>query len=193
MLQLCPGRRLARLAACTAVAVAAVVGVAGPGWASSPIDVPAGNHLVRVVHAEGQQIYQCAQNATGGGFSWTLVRPAAVLFNADGTVFGVHTYTLNQSSGQNVPTWAALDGSWVQAVRVSSIPSPNGPGNIPWVLLKEVASGSGLGSTLTATTYVQRTNTAGGVAPSTACDQTTVGAVQGSDHHADYSFYEAGA
>ncbi|HXL17084.1 MAG TPA: DUF3455 domain-containing protein, partial [Streptosporangiaceae bacterium] len=71
--------------------------------------------------------------------------------------------------------------------------SPNGPGNIPWVLLKEVASGSGLGSTLTATTYVQRTNTAGGVAPSTACDQTTVGAVQGSDYDADYSFYEAGA
>ncbi len=191
MFQLCRGRRLAWLAACATVAVAGVIGAASPSWASSPIDVPAGNHLVRVVHAEGQQIYQCTQNATG--FGWTLLRPAAVLFNGDNTVFGFHTYTLNAASGQNVPTWAALDGSWVQAVRVSSIPSPDGPGNIPWVLLKEVASGSGIGSTLTATTYVQRTNTVGGVAPSALCDQATVGAVQGSDYDADYSFYEAGA
>ncbi|MFG2525132.1 DUF3455 domain-containing protein [Streptomyces sp. NPDC048527] len=194
MVQAKHGKRLARLAVGLTAVVAGVIGSAGSSWAaSSPIDVPAGNHLVRVVHAEGQQIYQCTQNATDGSYSWTLARPAAVLLNGYGTVFGYHTYTLYKPSGQMVPTWAALDGSWVQAVKASSVASPDGAANIPWVLLQRVASGSQHGSTLTATTYVQRTNTVGGVAPSTTCDQTNAGTEKGIDYQADYSFYEASA
>ncbi len=184
---------MARFAACSTAAIAGIIGSAGSSWASSPIDVPVGNHLVRVVHGQGQQIYQCTQSTTDGSFSWTLLRPAAVLTNANGRVFGFHTYTLNQPSGLQDPTWAALDGSWVQAVKVASVNSPGGPANIPWVLLQRVASGSlGSGSTLTGTTYVQRTNTVGGAAPSTTCDSTNAGAVKGSNYQADYSFYAAG-
>ncbi len=186
-------RRLARLAVCVTTVAAAVLGATGSSWASSsPIDVPAGNHLVRVVQGQGQQIYQCDATTTGG-YAWTLLRPAAVLHNQGGSVFGFHTYTLNQASGQQDPTWIALDGSWVQGVKEVTLASPNGPANIPWLLLQAVASGSGTGSTLTATTYVQRTDTVGGAAPSTTCAQANAGAEQGVDYTADYSFYEAGS
>jgi hypothetical protein len=180
------GRWTARLAVAVMTAVAGVVAMASPSLASSTIDVPPGNQLFLTVHGVGQQIYQCAES--DGSFSWTLLRPAAVLFKANGSVFGVHTYTAYQ--GQNVPTWAALDGSWVQGEKIASEASPNGPTNIPWLLVQAVAHGSVTGS-LTPTTYVQRTDTVGGAAPSSSCGQSNEGAVQGSNYSAEYSFYEA--
>ena len=44
---------------------------------------------------------------------------------------------------------------------------------------------------LSAVTYVQRTETVGGIAPSTLCSATSVGAVHGSNYSAEYSFYRA--
>lgn len=192
MLQECSARRRARFTACAMAAAAALIGTTGLGWASasSGIPVPTGNQLVRTVHGAGQQIYQCDANAASGTYSWTLLRPAAVLSNTNGAIFGFHTYTPNQASGLEDPTWIAMDGSWAQAVKAASLPSPDGPADIPWVLLQVVASGSGFDSTLTATTYVERTNTVGGIAPLTTCGTANAGATQGSDYTADYSFYK---
>jgi len=78
----------------------------------------------------------------------------------------------------------------VQGEKIASEASPNGPANIPWLLVQAVAHGSVTGS-LTPTTYVQRTSTVGGAAPSTSCAQSNEGAVQGSNYSADYSFYQA--
>jgi hypothetical protein len=67
-------------------------------------------------------------------------------------------------------------------------------GAIPWLLLE--AAGAQLGPTggglLTRTTFIQRLNTTGGLAPSTGCSQSTdVGAVALVPYTADYFLYKA--
>ena len=103
--------------------------------------------------------------------------PAAVLKDGAGKLIIWH-YT--------GPSWRALDGSTVVGVRVASAPAPV-PGAIPWLLLAR-ASVSGPTGTLTPTTYIQRINTTGGVAPATGCDAAHVGANTAVLYTADYYF-----
>jgi hypothetical protein len=63
---------------------------------------------------------------------------------------------------------------------------------IPWLLLEVVGAKEGPtgGDRLTATTFVQRLNTAGGVAPSTCNSSLDVGKEAFVPYTADYFFYK---
>ena len=70
------------------------------------------------------------------------------------------------------------------------------PDAIPWLLLQVVGAQDGPsgGHTLTATTFIQRLNTSGGVAPSEGCDSSTdVGEEAFVPYTADYFFYKKAA
>ena len=77
--------------------------------------------------------------------------------------------------------------------RSSSDPVFVAPGAIPWLLLQVVGAQDGPtgGHKLTATTFIQRLNTSGGVAPSTGCTLSTdVGKKALVPYTADYFFYK---
>ena len=148
------------------------------------LQVPAGNAAYLVGHATGVQIYTCVP--TGAGFGWSPATPAALLLTNDGMV--IHHYA---TTG---PTWQAPDGSYVRGKPIASAPSPHPTGrSVPWLLLRIIGGGKGYagGTTLSATTYVQRLDTRGGKAPAGACDATTAGAGASMPYTADYYFYRA--
>ncbi|MGH9225329.1 MAG: DUF3455 domain-containing protein [Acidimicrobiales bacterium] len=176
------------VAAVCGLAAAAAALVAGPQLASaapSPPDVPAniavpaGNVLSGAGQARGFQIYSCQPQ--GSGHSWTLLQPMAVLLENGHKPFALHF---------GGPTWLAMDASSVVASRVDGAPAPT-PGAVPWLLLKATPSGGPEGGTFADTTFIQRVNTAGGIAPATGCDAAHVGAQAPVYYTADYFFYRA--
>jgi hypothetical protein len=87
--------------------------------------------------------------------------------------------------------WTSLaDGSAVTGQKIASAPSPNAGNNIPLLLLQAVRTSSGPDGSdqLVGTTYIQRVNTTGGVAPTGSC---TPGAMQSVPYTADYYFYQS--
>ena len=83
--------------------------------------------------------------------------------------------------------WQLKDGSSVEAARTVTV--PGGAGNIPWLLLQAVVTTAGSdGDRLTGTTWVQRLNTSGGVAPAGTC---TPGDRIAVPYSADYLFWRA--
>ena len=84
----------------------------------------------------------------------------------------------------------AQDGSFV--VGHNAVPHPVA-GTIPWLRLQAKSTGAGpFGDKLTETTYIQRINTTGGVAPDAAtCNATTAGTQVEVPYTADYLFYRA--
>jgi hypothetical protein len=167
----------------------------------------AGNTAFLVGHAIGSQGYTCLPTATGGT-SWTVnpPRPEATLFT---DLFGqpveiiTHFASINENPlpGVTVPlsgnaTWqSSFDTSKVWAKAIGSINGgddrdscPNN-GAIPCLLLQSVGSEKGPtgGRLLFNTTFVQRLNTNGGAAPTTAC---TAGQTQLVPYTADYYFYK---
>jgi hypothetical protein len=84
------------------------------------------------------------------------------------------------------PTWEANDGSKVVGEVVERA-NAAGPGAIPWLLLK-ARSNDGPGAFRTVT-YVQRLETAGGVAPTEGCHQSAAGAERAVEYGATYTFY----
>jgi len=168
-------------------------GGAGADWLKPPADippilaVPAGTTLKIHDHAVGAQIYTCtASVAVDGGvdagsaiYAWVLKAPDAVLYDTTFAQVGTH------GAG---PHWTSIDGSTVNGVKLQQN-SPY-PDAIPWLLL-QASSTSGTG-VFTDITYVQRLNTAGGNAPATGCDATTVNTDTRVNYSADYYFYTSG-
>jgi hypothetical protein len=91
-------------------------------------------------------------------------------------------------SNPPVPEWQAKDGSSVVGHKLAS--ATVDPTAIPWLLLSAASTSLGPdgGDRLAATTYVQRLNTTGGLAPAGAC---TPGATVNVPYTADYYFYQA--
>ncbi len=162
-----------------ASALAASALVAPPVPAA--IRVPAGNTPFLVAQAVGLQVYTCANS--GSGFAWVLRTPLAALTDGSGQTIILH---------YGGPTWRSVDGSSVVGARVNGVPAPV-PGAIPWLLLRATSTnaGPGAGTTLTPTTYIQRINTTGGVAPATGCDAAHAGATASVPYTADYWFFKA--
>ena len=138
----------------------------------SSVEVPEGNKVSSHVYAVGVQIYRWT------GSAWAFVAPAAVLYaneDHDGEV-GTHY------AG---PTWESNSGSKVVGVRVAGC-TPD-PTSIPWLKLQAVSSeGPGVFHHVT---FIQRVNTVGGIAPTTA--GTTVGELAQVPYAAEYVFYRA--
>jgi hypothetical protein len=134
------------------------------------LQVPDGNKVEFHAYAVGVQIY------AWNGSSWVFVAPEAVLFDADGNVVGIH---------YGGPTWESNSGSKVVGARLAG--APVDPTAIPWLLLQaKSAEGPGV---FARTTYIQRVNTAGGLAPATP--GTVVGEVARVAYTAEYFFYRA--
>ena len=128
------------------------------------------------------QIYNCA--ATGGAdagapttYAWTFKAPDALLVDMSFTPVASH------GAG---PTWTSTDGSVVEAREIARADAPRADA-VPWLLLKELrTSGPGVFSLVA---FVQRINTAGGVAPTAGCDASTVDTLVRVPYAADYYFY----
>jgi hypothetical protein len=181
-----PARSLAKKAFAAALFLPALlagcdyaVGRPLPPSVPLAIQVPAGNEPFLLGHATGTQNYTCQPSPDG--YAWTFVAPSARLVDDDGKPI------LGHFAG---PTWQAKDGSTVKGVRVDGAMVSTEA--IDWLLLRAAAAmpGPDGGDRLVATTYIQRINTTGGLAPATGCDASTVGAAAEVPYTADYYLYE---
>lgn len=201
--------RIAARATALAVALAASLPLIARADNVTPPPVPtdlqveAGNKAFLVGHAVGTQNYICVP--AGTGVAWTLFTPQATLFSDDDKQLITHFFSPNPfEDGTIRATWEhSRDTSTIQARAIhqaTSLTDPTfvRPGAIPWVLLKAAVGGAQVGptggDTLAKTTFVQRLNTDGGVAPATGCSVATdVGAKAFMPYTADYFFYSQDA
>lgn len=160
------------------------------------LEVPAGNTAFLIGRAYGTQNYICLPSASG--FTWAFFGPQATLFNADSEQVITHFLSPNPvENGTPRPTWQhSHDTSrvWAAAIGTSSERKFVAPGAIPWLLLQVTGAqyGPDSGDELTATTFIQRVNTAGGIAPATGCTLATdVGKKALVPYAADYVFYKS--
>jgi hypothetical protein len=151
-----------------------------PGDPLDPRTYAPDSRLFLIVHAIGVQKYTCQANGT-----WLFTDPEATLYKTTGVPRPIGTHFLNFATGR--PVWRLKDGSSVEAERKVTV--SGGTGNIPWLLLQAVATTAGSdGDRLTGTTWVQRLNTSGGVAPAGTCTPSDRIAVP---YSADYFFWRA--
>lgn len=160
--------------------VAATVALA-PAAQAHPVptgvQIPAGNKQFEVGHAIGVQIYAC------NGTAWTFVAPRADLYNDRGKRIITHF------AG---PTWQANDGSKVVARADPGVTVD--PTAIPWLRLVKVSTTVGPfgGDKLVKTTFIQRINTRGGLAPAAStCTAAATGQQVEVPYTADYTFWKA--
>jgi hypothetical protein len=161
-----------------------------------PLEVPAGNQVFLKGHAVGTQNYICLP--ADSSVAWTFFGPQATLFNDKDRPIITHFLSPNPDErGTARATWQhSRDTStvWAMAIASSSDPTFVETGAIPWLLLPIVGAEPGPtgGDRLTRTTFIQRLNTAGGVAPSTGCARSTdIGQRALVPYTADYFFYKA--
>jgi hypothetical protein len=205
-------------ACATILAVAFAVSPSQPAYAGqitpppvpANIKVPARNKAFLVGHAFGTQNYVCRPSASSpSGVAYVLFTPEATLFSEDGGQIITHFFSPNPNpldpntspavvaDGAIRATWQHRDTSTVWAKVHSNPDGSNGaatvdPNSIAWLLLDVVGAVNGPtgGDTLTKTTFIQRLNTVGGLAPSTGCaSPTDLGNQAFMDYTSDYFFY----
>lgn len=144
-----------------------------------------GNKVSFHAYAVGVQIYTAtASTNSPTGFVWTFHAPEAVLFDADSNVVGRH-YAF---AGPTRPAWESESGSRVVGARTVAPVTVN-TNAIPWLILSAVPTNTIGPGIFERTTYIQRVNTTGGLAPTiapTAPDQEAREA-----YTAEYFFYRA--
>ena len=176
-----------------------------PPRVPADLEVPEGNVAFLKGAATGTQNYACTPS--GSGFAWVLFTPEATLFNRADKQTITHFFGPNPDEPNTDPrvvaggliraAWQARDTSTVWA-RVFPLSQPSfdpafvRPNSVPWLLLdaRGVEEGPTGGDTLTKTTFIQRVNTSGGLAPTTGCSQASdVGKKAFIPYTADYFFY----
>ena len=208
------------IACVTALAVALTAGLPQPAHAEhvtppdapANIKVPAGAKAFLVGHATGTQNYVClpcpnpstppGTKCPGSGFVFMLFTPEATLFGDNEKQIITHYFSPNPEEGGTIrATWQdSHDTSTVWAFATatatnSSDPTFVQPGAVAWLKLQVVGAQNGpIGSNkLTSTTFIQRVNTSGGLAPSAGCDSSAdVGHQAFVPYTADYVFYTGG-
>ena len=137
------------------------------------LQVPEGSNISFHVFGVGFQVYRW------DGTQWKFSNPEANLFADAGQNALVGTHF--SAPGAN-PNWLTTSGSRVIGTVVDKCtPDANA---IPWVKLSADNSGTGV---FNQTTFIQRLNTVGGLAPTTP--GTVVGEEFKSPYTADYYFY----
>lgn len=138
----------------------------------------AGAVTVATVQGRGAQVYACTP-AASGSYAWTLQGPEATLFDTSSNKpLGAH----NQG-----PTWTWNDGSAITGTVLTSMPSPD-THSVPWLLLKTQPAPNAKGM-LAHVSLVRRSDTQGGVAPTTGCNAQHPGATARVPYSATYTFY----
>jgi hypothetical protein len=162
------------------------------------IRVDEGHRLFFIGHAFGTQNYICLPSTlpNTNGFAWTLFGPQANLFNAHARQVMTHFLSPNPAeNGTLRATWQESDDTsavWARATVTSADANYVAPGAIPWLKLLVVGEARGPrgGKSLVGTTFIQRLNTTGGIAPAAGCaGATDVGARRFVPYTADYFFY----
>jgi hypothetical protein len=162
--------------------------------------VPAGHEVFLQGFASGTQNYVCLPGSAGP--AWKFIGPQATLYQ---TFKGeprqqITTHFLSADASENHvarPTWQhSFDSSRVWGRLVASSTDGNyvAPGAIAWLLLAAAVTEAGNegGVALADTTFIQRVNTSGGSAPSTASSYPSqVGSVALVPYTTDYYFYRA--
>jgi hypothetical protein len=132
-------------------------------------------HPFLTLTGKGVQIYTCKE--VDEAPQWVFEAPDATLFDEKEIKVGTHT------AG---PLWKYQDGSTVKGEVIANNPAPN-PEAIPWLLLKAVSwQGAGM---MTRVDSIRRTDTHGGIAPTTGCDAQHLNAVARIPYTATYTFY----
>jgi hypothetical protein len=180
------------------------------------VDPP--NHPFLLGKAEGSQNYVCATHVDAAGnpifdaagnptFAWKLYTPEATLFSDDARdpkQLITHFFSPNPDEHNADPlsdnhpiraTWQSSQDSsavWARTfIAGDSVQVTDGA--VPWLKLTKVGvqPGTDGGDILSKTTFVQRVNTVGGVAPQAdTCDSLQeVGHVAFRPYTADYIFY----
>ena len=174
------------------------------------LEVPAGNVLFLKGEAKGTQNYVCLPSTDStSGFAFKLFTPQATLFlplDFAGSEFKqqiiTHFFSPNPDPTDNGAiraTWqSSLDTSavWAATVPDGASTDPNfvKDGAVAWLLLAKKGTQPGTigGGILAQTTFVQRLNTSGGLAPTTGCSRPeNVGTTAFMPYTADYFFYKA--
>jgi Protein of unknown function (DUF3455) len=134
--------------------------------------------LKMVVPAKGVQIYECrARKNQPGVYEWAFVAPEAGLYDQRGNRIGRH---------YGGPHWESDDGSKIVGALKERADAPTA-GAIPWLLL--TAKSVGPQGAFSGITSIQRVNTAGGVAPATACSSANAGVIARMNYTTDYYFF----
>jgi hypothetical protein len=146
----------------------------GPSTVPAALVPPAGNVLSSVFKAKGVQVYGCTDA------KWTLIEPAA-------TLTGISLSPARAASALHFrgPSWQSPDdGSLVEGT--GPVPAPSAtPNSIPQLLITaKTTRGPGV---FGGVTFIQRLDTVGGVAPTTACTAGTTTAVS---YQAVYRFFK---
>jgi len=205
-------RRFLLIACSTAFAAAFTAWLPQPAHADpvtppavpSNVQVPEGAKAFLVGHATGTQNYVC--QPSGAGFKFVLFTPQATLFGDNEKQIITHYFSPNLSpippeiEGTIRATWQEpRDTStvWASATPATTSTDPAfvRPGAVAWLRLTVVGRQRGpIGSNkLGPTTFVQRVNTSGGVAPSDGCSSLAdVGSQAFQPYTADYFFYTGG-
>jgi hypothetical protein len=212
-------RRISPIACATALAVAFALSLPQPAHADhvtpppvpDKVKVPEGAEAFLVGHAVGTQNYVCLPTASGG-FAYTLFTPEATLFDRHGRQIITHFFSPNPkpldpntnprvvADGAIRATWMYSDTSTVWAfatpehtATTATDPDFVKPGAVAWLLLTVSGTQDGPrgGDTLSHTTFIQRVNTVGGLAPSTGCSSLPdVGKQAFMPYRADYFFFQ---
>src|SRR5216684_774419 len=111
------------------------------------------------------------------------LKPAGMSVYLEVPATGVQIYTCSHHDAG--PTWEAASGGKVVAAVKANAPSPTA-GAIPWLLL-DIKSSEGSG-TFNQAKSILRVSTAGGVAPTSGCDQANVGKESRVPYTATYLF-----
>jgi hypothetical protein len=160
------------------------------------IKVPEGSRAFFLGHGVGTQNYVCLPSGTG--FKFTLFTPQATLFDRYHRELTTHYFSPNpdpKDNGAIRATWQhSRDTStvWAKATGTSTDENFVAPGAVAWVRLEVVGARKGPngGKTLTPAKFIQRLNTAGGLAPSTGCASAAdVGTQAFMPYTADYFFF----
>jgi len=156
-------------------------------------------------HAIGTQNYICLPS--GSGFAFKLFTPEATLFTDNDKQLITHFFSPNpnpsdfdasgkpriRATWQDSKDTSIVWGGDATAATHDTDPDFVAEGAIAWLKLPAagVQEGPKRGDTLTATTFIQRLNTSGGLAPSTGCALSTdVGNEAFVPYTADYFFYK---
>jgi hypothetical protein len=205
--------RILLIACATALAVALTAGLTQPAHAEhvtppdvpDDIKVPEGAKAFLVGHATGTQNYVCLPS--GAGFKFVLFTPEATLFGDNEKQIITHYFSPNLSpippeiEGKIRATWQdSHDTSTVWAAATAMATNTTDPqfvkpGAVAWLRLTVVGrQGGPIGSNkLGPTTFIQRVNTSGGVAPPDGCSSLAdVGTQAFQPYTADYFFYTGG-
>lgn len=174
----CPHAGLLRIVPYSAIYVFYVPSLARPE-VPTELEVPSGNDVGMIGHAQGVQIYECSADGT-----FKFHAPRATLSDDTGP-FIEHFGGIDTNLPAGVYWESIRDGSRVHGGTAVAV---NNPGQI--ALLRLAAADTAGNGIMSRVTFIQRLATLGGVSPTGACG--SVGSLVEVPYTADYYFYRPG-